>query len=173
MPRPNTTVTLSGFRDYHRALKSISQPELTPLLKKGMKEAETKFIVPAIKRVAPKGPSPHRSAARGTRGKKGPLARSVRTKQIKKRSLSKHGALVGYTTQPRAWYGHMVSGGTQRHSLAKGAKLRSNKFQDRGRIHPGSRSNDFIARGQESSESRVLTYIHRIVLLRYQQRIKA
>lgn len=173
MARAPVTVSLSGFREYHRALKSISQPELEPLLKKALKESSQKHVAPTIKRGAPVGPSPHKSAGRGTRGKKGPLKRSIRPKQIKRKSLRKHRALVGYTTQPRAWYGHFVSGGTRRHSLAKGAKLRTNTNQNRPPIHPGSRPNDFIARGLNASESQALTYIHRIVLLRYKQRVKA
>jgi hypothetical protein len=168
--------TIKGLDDIARGFKALKQPELTRTAKPAYAEASKKVLIPEIKKMAPRGPSPHRSAARGTRGKKGPLSRNVTTRLMKKSQIPasvRANVLFAYGTSPRAWYRHFVIKGTQRHSVAKGADVKKNLRQDVPPIHPGARPDDFVARAQTRGQAPFVTYISGALMHAYKTRSRA
>ncbi len=160
MANPNAiTITVKGIKDLRRGLRSLQQPEFQATIQPAFKEASRKFVVPAIKNEAKTANdySPSRSRLRGKRGQKGPLAKKVTTKLVKRRHLKEHNALFAYSTKPRAWYAHMV---------IKGTKVRPS--------HPrGSKSNDMSDRAARSTRSSVINFAHRAMHRNYLRRAKA
>ena len=144
--------TVKGIKDLKRGFRSLQQPELKQITQPALKEGSQKFVVPAIKQEAKLANeySPSKSRLIGKRGRKGPLARNVTTKLVKRRHLKKHNALVAYSTKPNAWYRHFVIKGTRR-----------------------SKSNPFVDRAGRSQRARVTNFIHRAIHRNYLRRAKA
>lgn len=171
---------ITGIDGVLAALGELDEAGLRKLATQSMKRS-LKGTVDAIRREAPKGPAPHRSSARGRRGKKGPLSRNVTVRTIRRRS----GEMVALQVGPRAWYKHFVIRGTRSHviqasdrsgSVAQGADLRRiNRFESghyltrKGRLgamlvhsrfvfrvrHPGAHGDDFVARAARGQGERV------------------
>lgn len=144
MPAGDFRTELKGLVEFQRGLRSMQQPELKNTVQRSMSDAARTILVPAIKSKAPRGPAPHTSAAKGKRGREGPLSRNVTVKQARKRDARVNNEMVSMNTGPRAWYRHFVIQGTQPHSLAKGASVRKGLRQNVGRQHPGSQDNNFV-----------------------------
>ena len=141
MPRTTGYVEAKGLREALRAIGVFDEKVLQGLLEAPMRYASERVAVPAIKAKAPSGPPPHTSAARGKRGRKGPLSRNVTVQKAQRRRGDE---ITAVNVGPRAWYRHFVIQGTERHSLAKGARRDAGRYQDRPPIHPGSKANDFV-----------------------------
>jgi len=176
MPSAPITFTVKGLDDIQRGFRSLRQPELTRTAKPAFAEGSKKVFVPEVRRQAPRGPSPHKSAARGTRGRKGPLHKNVTTRLLPRGRLPasiRSSVLFAYGTSPRAWYRHFVIKGTQRHSLARGARVKGNVNQSMRPIHPGSRGNDFVGRAQKRGEAPFLQHFSGALMSVYKMRAKA
>jgi len=154
VPPRATTFTVKGLDSIQRGFRALAQPELTRTAKPAFQSGSKSIFLPEVKKLAPRGPSPHLSAVRGTRGKKGPLSKNVTTKLLASKSAKRYNLLFAYTTGPRAWYRHFVIKGTRAHSLAKGARLRGNVNQNLPPFHPGSGGNDFVDRAGEAGQAR-------------------
>ena len=165
-------VQVKGVVEFHRALKTMQQPMLTQVVGASMKESSTQVLVPAIKAKAPPGPAPHTSAERGTRGRKGPLSKTVTTRKAKARGRRDAREMVAYNTGPRAWYRHFVIQGTQRHSLYPGARVRTGRYQDRGLIHPGSKDNNFVEEAVSGKQLQVAAAMGDAVIRRAAEALK-
>lgn len=135
-----------------RALATLTRPELRKTTSKALTAAAESVVAPEMRKQissAAKGRSPRRPSDMGApkRGTSGPLARSVRSKQLRARDAGSHGGgveLVAVGVAPRAWYRHLFIKGTKPHSLAKGASRKNNLLQDVGRRHPGSQGHDIV-----------------------------
>lgn len=103
---------ITGVGELLASLAVLDEAGLRSLATQSMKRS-LKGTVTAIRREAPQGPAPHTSAARGKRGRKGPLSRTVTVRTIRRRS----GELVALQVGPRAWYKHFVIRGTAAHVI--------------------------------------------------------
>lgn len=142
--RTTGMVEVKGLVEGIRALGVFDERTIRGLIEAPMRSALERVAVPAIRTAAPTGPAPHTSAARGTRGRRGPLSRNVTVKKAKRRDRRNYTEITALTVGPRAWYRHFVIQGTAPHSLAKGARRSSGLLQNVPPIHPGARANNFV-----------------------------
>lgn len=172
MPAGDFRVQLKGLVEFHRALKEVQRPLLGRTVGQAMKDSMSRVIVPVIKAKTPVGPAPHTSAARGKRGRTGPLKRNVTVRQSQKRSRRDAREMAAVNAGPRAWYRHFVIQGTERHSLAKGSRRDKGIGQHLPPIHPGSHDNDFVAEAVTGRAAAVAQAMGDAVIRRVAQALK-
>ncbi|MBX3031913.1 MAG: HK97 gp10 family phage protein [Chloroflexi bacterium] len=140
---------VTGIDELLATLGALDEKGMRALATKSMKRS-TKGLETAIKRAAPVGTGHRRSSQVGKKGKRGPLARNVTTRSIRRRQ----GELVALQVGPRAWYKHFVIRGTRRHVIeaydAQGGRAeRSNLAEVRAAqkagIRPPKRTYDAVS----------------------------
>lgn len=177
---PVTDLRITGMDELLASLGALDEKGMRKLATQSIKRS-LKGTVEALKREAPRGPAPHRSSAKGRRGRKGPLSRNVTVRSLRRRT----GELVALQAGPRAWYKHFVIRGTKAHVIEAraadgsratssevrrinrfesgyyrtrkghlGALLISSRFVFRVR-HPGASGNDFVSRAASGQGERV------------------
>ena len=169
------------LRKLDKALAAMQQPQLRSTTAKALSSAATRVVVPEMQREVAssvKGKSPRRPSDMGPpkRGTQGPLAKSVRSKQLRKRA-SHQSEMVAIGVGPRAWYKHFVIQGTQPHGLLKGARVRSGRLQSEsqraGRWHRGARSNDIVGRTGRSVAPTVGLTLGRAIVDSFAKQMKS
>lgn len=132
---------VTGLDELLAALGDLDRKGLQNIAASSLKRS-TPGLVRAVRREAPTGPSPHVSAARGKRGRKGPLSRNVTARKVRARQ----GELVAISVGPRAWYKHFVIRGTRPHVIAAqgadGARAGSSDIRRINRYEAGGYTSD-------------------------------
>lgn len=170
---PRFVVDARDLRRLDRALAAMQQPELRITTAKSLNEAANRLVAPRMREEVEssvKGSSPRKRQdwlGPPKRGTQGPLAKSVRAKQLRRRAQFQ-GEMVAVGVGPRAWYKHFVIQGTQPHGLLRGARVRSGRLQAEsqraGRWHGGARSNDIVGRTGRSIAPTVQQTLGRAVV---------
>ncbi len=164
-------IDMRDIKRAQRALRTLAQPELKKTVSKSLTQATRVIVVPEMRNVissSVRGRSPSRPSGMKPpkRGTSGPMARSVRPKQYRRRGL-KQGEMIAIGVGPRAWYKHWVIQGTQPHTLrgprgtyrmdsAGGAVVPSRGLTP---WHRGGRPNDIIGQTERRIAPRVGTKI--------------
>lgn len=167
-------VEIRGLQEALNAMGVFTDPAVfNKMVTAELAAAAKEVIVPAIQGEAKSASkySPSRSRTRGKQGRRGPLAKTVTVKNNKRKYRRNSTEVAAVNVGPRAWYRHFVVQGTRRHSLAKGAKLRTGKFQDRGRIHPGAKPNDFVGRAVKGKDAALTREMGKTPLAEYKRRL--
>ena len=151
-----------------KALRTLGQPQLRTTTGKAITLVAKSVVVPEMQHQvssAAKGRSPVRPVGMGPpkRGTKGPLAKSVRSKQLKKNKKYQN-EMIAIGVAPRAWYRQWFINGTKPHSLDGGANLKKGIGQNRGHRHPGSAGHDIVTATGRAVGARVATSIGAAVL---------
>ena len=164
-------IDMRDIKRAQRALRTLSQPELRKTTSKSLTQAVRAVVIPEMRNVVSssvRGSSPRRPSgmAPPKRGTSGPLAKSVRSKQYRRRGM-RQGEMIAIGVGPRAWYKHWVIQGTQAHTLrgprgtyrmdgAGGAVVPPRGLT---RWHPGGRPNDIITQTERRIAPKVGTKI--------------
>ena len=164
MIKLSAKVETSALKAYDKRLaKNMGKP-LAIRAERGIRAASQKVLVPRIKAAAPKRQS--KSYVGGGYARGGKLKSGVRSVLLRKRG----GEFIRPTkTHSKAFYAHMVIGGTRPHSLGKrGAEVVAMN-PDRvwtvntGWMHPGATANPFIDRGTDGAIDDVWRHVERDV----------
>jgi hypothetical protein len=169
-----------------KALKALGQPQLRKTTAKALTAAAQSIVVPVMRAeiagsVKGKSPSP-RPTWMGSpkRGKQGPLSKSVRSKQLRKRSARSGDEMIAIGVGPRAWYKHFVIQGTRAHTLAGphgtyrmdgkgGAKVPPQGLTP---WHPGAHPNDLVTRTGRKIAPQVGATLGRAILDSFAKQMK-
>ena len=108
-----TDFEFTGVADFLSAIEGLQGKELERATRDAFKKVATRVAVPEVKSRIPSGPPPHKSAAKGGRGAKGPLNKSVTARTGKPRRDETAAVTIG----PRAWYKHFYIKGTAKHVI--------------------------------------------------------
>lgn len=166
------SVTVKGLVEWQRALKTLQQPQLGQVVGLAMKDSMQSELVPAIKRQLASDARGQGDRSRpAKRGRGGPLARNVTVRRASKRGRRDRNEMVAYNAAPRAWYRHFFIQGTERHSLAKGAKRRSGLKQNVPPIHPGARDHNSVERAVTGKQAIVAKRMGEAVMFRYRKAV--
>jgi hypothetical protein len=178
--RTTGLVEVRGLQEALAALGVFVQPSIfNKMIEVELRAAAQAVIVPAIQKEAPIGPSPHKSAARGKRGKKGPLAKTVTVISGQRRYRRNSTEFAAVNVGPRAWYRHFVIQGTQPHTLRgpKGTYRMDGhgtaKVPPKGLApwHPGGRPNDFVNRAVQGKDAPLTAALGQVPVKEYARRL--
>ena len=146
-----------------KALRTLGQPQLRTTTGKAITLVAKSVVVPEMQHQvssAAKGRSPVRPVGMGPpkRGTKGPLAKSVRSKQLKRRN-AQQGEMVAIGVAARAWYRHWFIKGTKAHSVAKGSNRKKGIGQNRTPRIGDTQGHDIVTATGRAVGTKVATSI--------------